>query len=164
MGIQTITNVRNAITSFFGGILYQIDKRLFIRAELKRIKFFKIERIVCDPLTKQLLNAYLEGDSYFMSEAMKRFKCHNICNKIMGNLDLLNDSKIENELFEFCGLSSQDWEEKIKPGINHYLKTKSGFDISLALSYLRGESLWELEHSREYILFLAELRQKSNKI
>lgn len=66
-----------------------------------------------------------------MSEGMKRFRCHNICNKILRDLTLLNEKKIEHELFEFCGLNSQVWEGNIKDAIDYYyLETKHGFDIS----------------------------------
>lgn len=163
-GIQAITNARKALMSFLRSLSYHIDKRLFIRAELRRIGNFKIEGLVQDPLANQLLKTYLEKNSYFGGVALKRLKCHNLCNDILGDLTLLNNGEIEYELLEFCGYSSQYWEENVKSAIDYYLETKSGINVSMALTFVRGVSVWELECSREYMLFREELRGKSNKI
>lgn len=163
-GIQTITNARNALMSFFRSLSYHIDKRLFIRAELKRIVNFKIEGLVQDPLANQLSNDFLEKNSYFGDVALKRLKCHNLCNKILGDLTLLNNEDFENELLEFCGYNPQYWRENVKSAIDYYLETKSSISVSMALTFVRGVSVWELECSREYMLFREELRGKSNKI
>lgn len=155
-------NVWNALTKFFGGIRKVVYKKLFIVAKLSNLKTFKIESIMSDSLAKQLLYAYLEGDSLYMSEAMKYFKCYDICNTILVDLSLLNNKKFEGELMRFC--PPQEWELNLKKKIEFYQETKSEFSLSLTLSYLRGQSRHKLELCREYMLFYSELQQGSSKI
>lgn len=151
-------NARNSLRV----LLNYINKKWFIRTELNRIKEFEIERIIVDPKAKHLLEAYLQKDSFFISDAMILFKCYDICNKLSLNLSLLNDQQYAYELYEFC--PQNDWKQKLKDEIQLFRETKSMFKLSLTLSHLRGQSLYKLEHSRDYIMFKRELKHGSKII
>lgn len=160
-GEREITNNRNMFISFFVNIFAYIDEKLYVRAEMNRLKSFSIDRILLVPTAKKLLRAYLQADSFFVSEALILFECYNICNKMLTNTALLNDGELESELYGFC---PESWRQRLQDEFKFYHENGSLFKLQMALSYLRGQSLHNLEFSREFILFRRELKRGSGRI
>lgn len=160
-GKRDIASNRNIIISFFMNIFAYIDKTLYVRAELNRMKTFTIERILLDPTAKRLLKLHLQADSLFVSEAMILFECYDICDKMLTNSALLNIGELENELYRFC---PENWAQRLRVEFGAYRESQSQFGLQMALSYLRGQSLHNLEFSREFILFHRELKMGSGRI
>lgn len=119
---EVVVDNRNRFISFFVNILTHIDRKLYVRAELKRIRVLKIENILSDSTAKKLLESYLQAGSLFVSETMILFKCYYICDRLLKNSFLLDNVEIEHELYEFC--PHLDWKKKLREEFEKYKETR----------------------------------------
>lgn len=79
----------------------------------------------------------------------------------MNNITELNNIERENALLQYC---PRDWEFELKNEIDIFRQTQSQFRLNLCLTYVRGESLHNIQYSTEYVQFGRDLRTNSKRI
>lgn len=117
--------------------------------------------IINDPIARILFMKYIQLGQRTDSDAMIRLKCYMLCNSLLENTKLLRQTEIVDNLIELC--PSYQWELKLKQNFSLHNKSHNK-DIKPMLTFLKRESIIELEIHHEYHRFITDISSKSNII
>lgn len=67
----------------------------------------------------------------------------------------------EEALLQFC---PRVWEQELRNEMYTYRRTQSQFRLNLCLTYIKGESLHNIQYSVEFNQFKRDLSSNSNRI
>lgn len=116
---------------------------------------------MADNVARVLFELYLANDSMYMCQTYVNFKCFIVCNRMLSNTNELNNTDNEEMLFQFC---PREWEIELRNEMYTFRRTQSQFRLNLCLTYIRGESLHNIQYSTELAQFKRELNTGSRRI
>lgn len=160
---KNIINKRNTnfLHNFFVNIFMKIDRKSFINTYLDRLQHMTLIGIINDPIASSLFGKYIQLGQKSISDSMIRLKCYQLCNNIIENSKLLREANILENLIDLC--PSYSWELKLKHNFSQQNKTTNR-DIKNMLTFLKRESIIELECHPDYHRFISDISSKSKII
>lgn len=150
---EKIKKKHNIFANFFVSIFMKIDRKAFINLQLEKLQHMTLIGIINDPIAKKLFAKYIQLGHRCDSESTTHLKCYYLCNKILENSKLLSEINILENLIELC--PSYAWEQKIRKNLTQQKESQTK-DIKSMLTFLKRESIIELECHQDYHRFISD--------
>lgn len=159
--IEKQNNRRNFLHNFFINIFTKIDRKAFINSQLEKLQHMTLIGIINDPISRKVLGKYIQLGHRSDCDSMIKLKCYLLCSNILDNSKLIKETEVIDNLIELC--PSYLWEQKLKHNFIQHNKNQSK-DIKSMLTFLKRESIIELECHQDYHRFISDISSKSKII
>lgn len=131
------------------------------REQIEHILTMSVSTLLVHQTAKTMLqNFFRIGYTTEKSEAMILLECHDMCNRILSNENLIYDQYMMNDLLGLC--PTYAWEQKITTAVRN-ITPNAKQEIAQALNELKLECIYSIESHNDYDRFRRELLRKIRK-